>query len=184
MYVCVADLVGPRTVVEHVEQPAIRLVPVPLAGHVAHVLQPGDLLLDEHALPSRFRSRVAQRARVRPVHGRLSEGATTPVPSLQQPQRRQPSGRPATDQHVVVVRVGQVAAQVVQRAARDIRSELQTELERGNSLNRTSGRKLRIHDRAAFENRTLYQFGVYSETSEYRTLSGAPKCGSPLGGPC
>jgi len=73
-----------------VEQPAVRLVPVPLAGHVAHVLQPADLLLDEHPVPGRFRGGSAQRARVRPVLGRLPAGPTAPVAPLQQPQRPQP----------------------------------------------------------------------------------------------
>lgn len=85
MFVCVADPVGPRTVAELVEQPAVRMVPVPLAGHVAHVLQPADLLLDEHPVPGRFRDRSAQRARVRPVLGRLPAGPTAPVAPLQQP---------------------------------------------------------------------------------------------------
>jgi len=117
-----------------VEQPAVRLVPVPLAGHVAHVLQPADLLLDEHAVPDRVRGRAAQRARVRPVLGRLLAGHTTPVAPLQQPQRSQSSGRPAPDQHDVVVRVGQVTAQVVQRATRGVRPK-PPELARGKALN-------------------------------------------------
>lgn len=133
MFVCVTDPVGPRTVAELVEQPAVRLVPVPLAGHVAHVLQPADLLLDEHPVPGRFRGSSAQRSRVRPVLGRLPAGPTAPVAPLQQPQRPKPGGRPAPDQHVVVVRVGQVAAQVVQRAARGLRPE-PPELARGNAL--------------------------------------------------
>lgn len=83
MSVCVADPVGPRTVVELVEQPAVRLVPVPLAGHVAHVLQSTDLLLDEHPVPGRFRGRSAQRARIRPVLGRLPAGPTAPITPLQ-----------------------------------------------------------------------------------------------------
>lgn len=130
---CVADPVGPRTVTEHVEQPAVRLVPVPLAGHVTHVLQPADLLLDEHAVPGRFRCRSAQRSRVRPVLRRLLAGPTAPVAPLQQPQRRQSGGWLAPDQHVVVVRVSQVAAKVVQRAAPGVRPE-STQLERGNAL--------------------------------------------------
>lgn len=127
----VADTVGPRAVAEHVEQPAVRVVPVPLAGHVAHVLQPADLLLDEHAVPDRFRRGAAQRARLRPVHGRVSAGPAAPVQPLQ-PQRRQSGGLPATDQHVVVVRV-RPAAQVVQRAPRRVRPEL-PELARGDAL--------------------------------------------------
>lgn len=122
---------GSRAVAEHVEQPAVRVVPVPLAGHVAHVLQPADLLLDEHAVPGRFRRRAAQRARLRPMHGRVSAGSAAPVQPLQ-PQRRQPGGWPATDQHVVVVRVGP-AAQVVQRTPRGVRPEL-PELARGDAL--------------------------------------------------
>lgn len=83
MSVCVVDPVGPRTVTELVEQPAVRLVPVPLAGHVAHVLQSTDLLLDEHPVPGRFRGRSAQRARVRPVLGRLPASPTAPITPLQ-----------------------------------------------------------------------------------------------------
>lgn len=116
-FLLVADTVGPRAVAEHVEQPAVRVVPVPLAGHVAHVLQPAHLLLDEHAVPGRFRGRAAQRARLRPVHGRLP---ARPAAQPLQPQRPQPGGRPAPDQHVVVVRV-RPPAQVVQRASHHVR---------------------------------------------------------------
>jgi len=125
-----------------VEQSAVRLVPVPLAGHVAHVLQPADLLLDEHPVPDGFRGRSPQRSRVRAVFGRLFEGNTKPVAPVQQPQRSQPGGRPAPDQHDVVVRVGQVAAQVVQRTARGVRPE-PSELARGEALSAAAGTTVR-----------------------------------------
>lgn len=78
-----ADSMGPRAVTEHVEQPAVRVVPVPLVGHVAHVLQPADILLDERSVPGRIRGRASQRARLRPAHGRLPANPATAVPALQ-----------------------------------------------------------------------------------------------------
>lgn len=138
-----ADNVGPRAVAELVEMPTVRVGAVPLAGHVAHVLQPAHLLLDEHAVPRRFRRRAAQRARVQPVHGRIPASAAAPVPPLQ-PQRRQPGGRPAPDQHVVVVRVG-AATQVVQRAAcrgrQLVRPQL-PQLARGHTLVKRTGHRV------------------------------------------
>lgn len=123
---------GPPAIAEFVEQPAVRLVRVPLAGHVTHVLQSADLLLDECPVPGRFRDRAAQRAHVRPVYGRVPASPAAPVAPLQ-PQRRQPGGRPAPDQHVHVVRVG-TPAQVVQWAASGgVRTEL-PEHERGDAL--------------------------------------------------
>lgn len=138
-----ADNVGPRAVAELVEMPTVRVGAVPLAGHVAHVLQPAHLLLDEHAVPRRFRRRAAQRARVQPVHGRIPASAAAPVPPLQ-PQRRQPGGRPAPDQHVVVVRVG-AATQVVQRAACRGRQLVQPQLPqlaRGHTLVKRTGHRV------------------------------------------
>jgi len=168
-----------------VEQPPVRLVPVPLAGHVTHVLQSADLLLDEHPIPGRFRGRSAQRSRVRPVLGRLPAGPTAPVAPLQQPQRTQPGGRPAPDQHDVVVRVGQVAAQVVQWAARGVRPE-PPELARGNALSaagtahatsRSSAvaghpEKRRCRGAVSAENHTLLTSTPrrWSATHENRTL--------------
>lgn len=116
------------------ETPAVHVVRVPLAGYVAHVLQSGDLLLDEHPVPGRFRGRATQRARLWSVHERVPAGPTAPVPPVQ-PQRPQPGGGPAPDQHVHVVRVG-APAQVAQRyAARDVEPELPEHLERGDTLN-------------------------------------------------
>lgn len=125
-----ADTLGPSAVAELVEQPAVRMVPVPLAGHVAYVLQSADLLLDEHAVPGRVRGRTAQRARLRPVHGRVPARAAAPVPL--QPQRPQPGGGPAPDQHVHVVRV-RPPVKVVQWPARGLRPRL-PELARGDAL--------------------------------------------------
>lgn len=136
------DPVGPRTFTEHMEQSAVRLVPVPLAGHVAHVLQPADLLLDEHPVPDGFRGRSAQCSRIRAVFRRLFEGYATSVAPVQQPQRSQPGGRPAPDQHDVVARVGQVAAQIVQRTAYGVRPE-PPELARGETLSATAGTTVR-----------------------------------------
>jgi len=59
----VAGVEGVRDVAARVEQPAVRVVRVPLASHIAHVLQPVDLLLHEHPIQGRFRVGPAQRAR-------------------------------------------------------------------------------------------------------------------------
>lgn len=60
-----AGVEGVRDVAARVEQPAVRVVRVPLAGYIAHVLQSVDLLLHEHPVPGRFRVGVSKHARIR-----------------------------------------------------------------------------------------------------------------------
>lgn len=54
--------------VRFVGRSAVRVVRFPLAGHVARVLQPARLLLDERALPRRVRAHAAARAAAASVH--------------------------------------------------------------------------------------------------------------------
>lgn len=124
------------------EQPAVRVVCVSLAGHVAHVLQSADLLLDERSVPDRFRGRRPLRARLRPVRGRLPAVPAAPAAdALQQPRQRQPRGDgTAPDQHDHVVRVGS-PAQVVQRAAGHKRPRRLPQLERGDALISSRGQQ-------------------------------------------
>lgn len=83
----VAGVEGVRDVAARVEQPTVRVVRVSLAGHIAHVLQPADLLLHEYPVPSRFRVGAAQRAGTRVLAGPSDRRRPARVHSAARPVR-------------------------------------------------------------------------------------------------